>query len=70
MADTFEAAVRELENVNSRDFWASETSDGKWDVQLSPSVVVYDITAKTVMEAVRTARWKAYLDKSFKSVNL
>lgn len=68
-SDTYSGAVKELEKVNSKTFWASETQDGMWDVQLSDSVVVNNITAKTVLEAVRIARWKAHLDKSFKKVD-
>jgi hypothetical protein len=29
---------------------------------------VYDIKAESTMEAVRIARWKAYLDKGFKRI--
>jgi hypothetical protein len=69
VAGSFLAAVYELERINSRDFWASETQDGFWDVQLSDSVIVPNIKANSVTEAVRTARWKAYLDKSIKKVS-
>lgn len=68
MADTFDDAIYELENVNPKKFWASETTSGSWDVQISDTVIVYDIRAESVMEAVRIARWKAYLDKSFKRI--
>jgi predicted RNA-binding protein len=63
------SALYELERVNSRDFWASETNDGMWDVQLSESVVVYSIKASSVTEAVRIARWKSFLDKSIKKID-
>ena len=68
ISDSFMKAVSELERVNSKDFWASETNDGIWDVQLSDSVVVHDIKAKSVLEAVRIARWKNHLDKTFKKL--
>ena len=69
MSDSFIGAVNELERVNSKNFWASETHDGIWDVQLTDSVLVSDIHAKSVLEAVRIARWKVHLDKSFKKVD-
>lgn len=69
-ADTFESAIVELGKLKSSEFWASETQDGKWDVQLSANVVVYDVSAPSVMEAVRIARWKVHLDKSFKSITV
>lgn len=68
-AETYNGALKELEKVNSKNFWASETQDGLWDVQLSDAVLLTDISAKTVLEAVRIARWKAHLDKSFKKVD-
>jgi hypothetical protein len=68
MADSFVGAVAELERVNSKTFWASETNDGIWDVQLTDYVVVQSIKAHSVIEAVRIARWKSHLDKSFKSI--
>lgn len=69
ISDSFVKAVSELERVNSKDFWASETNNGIWDVQLSDSVIVHNITANTVLEAVRIARWKTHLDKSVKKLN-
>ena len=69
VSDSFVNAIFELERVNSRDFWASETNDGSWDVQLTESVMCSGIKAHSVTEAVRIARWKAYLDKSFKKMD-
>lgn len=69
LSESFEGAVKELNKVDSKNFWASETQNGVWDVQLTDSVVIYDIQAKTVLEAVRIARWKAHLDKTFKKVD-
>lgn len=66
VADTFDSAISELEKISSKQFWASETNDKVWDVQLRDRVIVPQINASTVMEAVRIARWKAHLDKSFK----
>lgn len=68
ISDSFVNAVDELEKVNSVDFWASETNDGVWDVQLSDHVIVHNIKAASVLEAVRIARWKSYLDKSVKKL--
>lgn len=68
IADTFEEAVDQLEKISSKMFWASETNDGSWDVQLLETVIVPQINANTVMEAVRIARWKAHIDKSFKRI--
>ena len=70
ISDSFVNAVYELEKVNSREFWASETNDGTWDVQLSESVIVQSIKADSVMEAVRIARWKSYLDRSIKKIDI
>lgn len=67
-ADTFEDALEELGTIKTSQFWASETCEGKWDVQLSDNVIVYDVAATSVMEAVRYARWKVHLDTSFKSI--
>jgi hypothetical protein len=68
VAYTFEEALIELENITESQFWASETREGTWDVQLSKAVVLYELKSPTVMEAVRLARWKVHLDKSFKSI--
>ncbi len=68
IADTFEEAVSELEKISTKQFWASETNDKVWDVQLRQRVVVPQIKAESVTEAVRIARWKAYMDKSFKRI--
>lgn len=68
-SETYNGALKELEKVNSNNFWASETQEGMWDVQLTDSVLVSDISAKSVLEAVRIARWKTHLDKSFKKVD-
>lgn len=67
-AESFDEAVTELGKIKPSEFWASETRQGTWDVQLSPSVVVYEVSAPSVMEAVRIARWKVHLDESFKSI--
>ncbi len=67
-ADTFEDAMKEMKSVNPKNFWASETIEGVWDVQLSDAVVFYSLQAKTVLEAVKSARWKLYLDTSIKKV--
>lgn len=69
IADSFVTAVSEMEKVNSKEFWASETNDGVWDVQLSRSVIVHSIKAETVTEAVRIAKWKLHLDKSIKKLS-
>ena len=66
MAETFEQAVKELEKVSTKNFWASETSDNTWDVQLSDKVLISNIVANSVIESVRIARWKSHLDKTFK----
>lgn len=68
-AEDFDMAMNEMKNVGSRNFWASETTSGLWDVQLSDSVVLFNIQAKSVLEAVKTARWKVHLDSSIKKVN-
>lgn len=67
-AHSFEEAVQKLNALSPKDFWASETHEGHWDVQLSESVVFYDIEAESVMEAVKKARWYAHLDNSLKTL--
>ena len=69
ISESFVGAIYELERINSKDFWASETQNGVWDVQLSDSVIVPNINAESVSEAVRIARWRTYLDKTFKKVD-
>jgi hypothetical protein len=69
-ADTFDEAVNCMKSlVGSNKFWASETIQGTWDVQLSDKVIVHDVLAETVTEAVKNARWKMHLDASFKKIN-
>jgi hypothetical protein len=68
-APTFEEALEKLEEVSSKDFWASETHTGYWDVQLSNNVVHYNIHASSVIEAVKKARWNTHLDNSFKTLD-
>lgn len=67
-APTFEEAVTYMNKISKRDFWASETSDGYWDVQLSDNVVHYDIKASSVLSAVDKARWNTHLDVCFKTL--
>ena len=67
-AETFEDALEKLSKISPKQFWASETHEGNWDVQLSDSVVHYEIKADTVMEAVKNARWYTHLDNSFKTL--
>lgn len=69
-ADNFEDAVNCMKSIiNSNKFWASETIQGMWDVQLSDKVIVYEVSAETVTEAVKIARWKMHLDLSFKKID-
>ena len=69
-SDTFDEAINCMKSiVGSSKFWASETTQGWWDVQFSENVIVYDVHADTVTEAVKAARWKLHLDSSFKKIN-
>lgn len=69
-ADTFEEAVNVMKStVGSSKFWASETTEGVWDVQLGENVIVHNVPAETVTEAVKKARWTVHLDSSFKKIN-
>lgn len=69
-ADTFDEAVNCMKSIsNSKQFWASETIQGMWDVQLSDKVIVYEVLAESVTEAVKIARWKMHLDSSFKKID-
>jgi hypothetical protein len=69
-ADSFDEAVNSMKSIiDSKQFWASETTRGAWDVQLSEKVIVYDVCAESVTDAVKIARWKMHLDSSFKKIN-
>lgn len=69
-ADSFDEAVNCMKSiVSSKQFWASEIVQGTWDVQLSENVIVYEIQADSVTEAVKIARWKMHLDSSFKKIS-
>jgi hypothetical protein len=69
-ADSFDEAVNCMKSiVGSKQFWASEIVQGTWDVQLSDNVIVYEVLAECVTEAVKIARWKMHLDSSFKKIN-
>jgi hypothetical protein len=67
-ARSVEEAVEKLNNLSHKDFWASETHQGCWDVQLSDSIVLYNVSADSVTEAVNKARWYVHLDKSLKTL--
>ncbi len=67
-AHTFDDAVRYMGEVSPKDFWASESTENHWDVQLSDRVVVYEVKADSVMDAVKRARWRLHLDSSIKSL--
>ena len=49
-------------------FWASEITEGIWDVQLGERVLVNELRSETVTEAVKMARWKLHLDSMFKKI--
>lgn len=69
-ADTFEEAVNVMKaTIGSNNFWASETIEGLWDVQLGEHIIVHNIAAETVSEAVKKARWTLHLDSSFKKID-
>lgn len=65
-APSLDDAIKSMENASRKNFWASETHDGHWDVQLSDNIVHYDIEAVSVLEAVKKARWNTHLDSSLK----
>lgn len=69
-ADKLNEATDLMKSIEmSRQFWASETTQGTWDVQLSEKVIVYDVHAETVTDAVKIARWKVHLDSCFKKID-
>lgn len=56
-AHTYDAAVSTLSKAYTKDFWASETIPGLWDVQFEEDICVEDVRALNVFEAVRHARF-------------
>lgn len=69
-ADTYTEALNVMKaTIGSSNFWASETIEGMWDVQLGEQVIVHNVAAETVTEAVKKARWTLHLDSSFKKVD-
>lgn len=67
-ASNLDEAISRMNNISKKNFWASETSEGEWDVQLSEHVVHYNIKANSVLSAVDKARWNTHLDVCFKSL--
>lgn len=68
LASSFNKAVTKLENTSITKFWASETCEKRWDVQFNENVIVHDIEAESVIEAVKKAKWITHLDASFKKL--
>lgn len=69
LATTFEDAVYTLDEYhNTNKYWVSETHDGHWDVQLSESIMFFDVRAKNLKDAVKRVRWNLHLDKLSKSL--
>lgn len=68
-ATTLIEALKRIEScIDSNNFWASETHEGHWDIQLSETVFHYDVESENVSEAVKKARWYAKLDGSMKTI--
>ncbi len=70
MAASVYEAVEKLSKTSMDRFWASETDNNVWDVQFSDDVIVYNVHADSVIEAVKKARWSTHLDHSFKKLKL
>ena len=49
-------AIKKLEHVQLKRYWASETEPGMWDIQFDEDVVVEDIKAYDMEEAYKFAR--------------
>lgn len=62
MSESYENAIAKMSEVSANTFWASETTDGIWDVQLAGDVIHCDIEANTVTKAVHRAVWHTKLD--------
>lgn len=60
-AETWDEAVERIMTIDTKNFWASETEPGVWEVQFEatdePLVVVKPVKAETGAEAARHARW-------------
>lgn len=67
-AMSVEEAIEKMDKLSNKDFWASETQPGYWDVQLSDSIVLYNVSSDNVIDAVKKARWYVHLDKSLKTL--
>ena len=50
------AAIKKLEHVQLKRYWASETEPRLWDVQFDEDVVVENIKANYMEEAYQLAR--------------
>jgi hypothetical protein len=56
------AAFDFISDVSTRNYYATETEAGVWDVQFDEYVTVEHVEATSVMDAVRNARWYLQLD--------
>ncbi len=60
-ASGWDGAIEKLTNINTRDFWATETEPGIWEVQFEPSddphVIVTVRGVESGSGAARHARW-------------
>lgn len=56
-AQSYYAALKSLSRVYTKNFWASETIPGQWDVQFDEDVCVEDVSAPNAFDAVRHARF-------------
>jgi hypothetical protein len=58
------AAIKKLEHVQLKRYWASETEPEHWDVQFDEDVIVENVNARDMEEAYRLAR--VYVDADAK----
>ena len=59
-ARTYDDALDALQKTSTKNYWASETLEGKWDVQFDKHLYVEEIEASSTLDAVRRARF--YVD--------
>ena len=67
-ARSYDAALKSLSRAYTKNFWASETIPGQWDVQFEEDISVEGVLALNAYDAVRHARF--YLEADTESPKL
>lgn len=67
-AHTYDAAVRTLKDVYTKQFWAVETEAGIWDVQFDEDVVVEQVKGRYSIDAANNARFYIKEDLKYQHI--